>query len=85
MHLEEALDRIQEIVGEIENKQLPLHEIIKLHEEGQKLIGHSQELLVEARNRLNLTEVEVDSSANSTDSATPQESENSDLGEIDLF
>ncbi len=83
MHLEEALTRIQEIVEEIENKQLPLHEIITLHEEGQKLITHSEDLLKEAKSRLKLTEVEVDSPPNSTESA-PRTSPK-DEAEINLF
>ena len=81
MHLEEALNRIQKIVEEIENKQLPLHEIMKLHEEGQKLIAHSETLLLNAKNRLKLTEVEIDSEQKSTDHSPPV----SDSGEINLF
>ena len=84
MHLEEALDRIQEIVGEIETKQLPLHEIMKLHEEGQKLINHSEKLLTEARDRLKLTELEIDSEVNSSE-AQPLNNEPDDSGEINLF
>ncbi len=84
MHLEEAFDRIQEIVGEIENKQLPLHEIMKLHEEGQKLINHSEKLLTEARDRLKLTELEIDSEVNSSE-AQPLNNDPDDSGEINLF
>jgi len=82
MHLEEALHRIQEIVAEIENKQLPLHEVMKLHEEGQKLVALSEKLLGEAQARIKLTEVEVDSPPISTESARPL---SSDAGEINLF
>jgi len=84
MHLEEALNRIQEIVGEIENKQLPLHEIMKLHEEGQKLVAHSEKLLTEAKERLKVTEVEFDSEPKSSESVEP-ETDESDSGEINLF
>lgn len=84
MHLEEALQRIEEIVAQIEHKQLPLHEVMKLHEEGQKLIGHSESLLTEARDRLKLTEVEVDSNADTPEGAESQ-AESDDSGEINLF
>jgi len=84
MHLEEALQRIEEIVSEIEHKQLPLHEVMKLHEEGQKLVLHSEKLLSEARDRLKLTEVEIDSDGNSAE-ADKSLDEPDDSGEINLF
>ena len=84
MHLEEALKRIEEIVSEIEHKQLPLHEIMKLHEEGQKLIGHSEKLLSEARDRLKLTEVEIDSEGDSAEGGSLQDDPDN-TGEINLF
>ena len=81
MHLEQALERIQAIVAEIENNQLPLHEVMKLHKEGQKLVEHSEVLLKEAK--LKLTEVEVDSTPISKESVRPASS--TDTGEINLF
>jgi|GEM_PF-4354650 len=84
MHLEEALNRIQKIVEEIENKQLPLHEIMKLHEEGQTLIQHSEKLLSEAKDRLKLTELEVDAGGENAKIDSPLSGAD-DSDEINLF
>lgn len=85
MHLEEALERLQTIIGDIENKQLPLHEVMKLHEEGKKLVGHSEKLLKDAKNRLKLTEVEIDSVKESGEGSKPTDEATSNESEISLF
>ncbi len=85
MHLEEALDRLQEIIGDIENKQLPLHEVMKLHEEGKKLVSHSENLLKDAKNRLKVTEVGIDSPVESGEGSNKPEAAESNESEISLF
>lgn len=76
MHLEEALERLQVIITEIEGKQLPLHEVMKLHEEGQQLVSFSENLLKEAKGKLKVTEISGDADQSNTE---PQD------GEGDLF
>jgi len=83
MHLEEALERLQSIVEEIEGKQLPLHEVMALHSEGQKLVTLSEGLLSEAKGKLKLTEVEVDTVGDQKESSTPAKGDTSD--EVSLF
>lgn len=61
MILEEALQRLQVIINEVENKQLPLNEVVKLHKEGQSLVSYSEKLLSEAEEQLKVEQVEVDS------------------------
>lgn len=86
MHLEEGLQRLQEIISEMEGKQLPLHEVMQLHEEGQKLVAHSEKLLNDAKGRLKVTEVGVDSAVESVESpATPAENSDQNTEDISLF
>ena len=80
MHLEEAIDRLQEILAEMEDNQLPLHEVMKLHQEGNKLISHSEKLLKHAEEKLKVTEVGSVSEEVSLDGDAPSEE-----SEIELF
>ena len=49
---EEALKRIEEILKQLENKELDLEEAINLYEEGLKLIHFCEEKLKNARIRI---------------------------------
>lgn len=49
---EEALKRIEEILKQLENKELDLEEAINLYEEGLKLIHFCEEKLKNARTRI---------------------------------
>ncbi len=86
MHLEEAIERLQQIVLDIENKQLPLHEIMSLHEEGQKLVNLSESLLKEASKKLEVKQVAVDSQPIQGNVTQPApDNAPSDNDEISLF
>ena len=49
---EDALKRIEEILKQLENKELDLEEAINLYEEGLKLIHFCEEKLKNARTRI---------------------------------
>jgi len=86
MHLEEAIERLQEILSEMEGNQLPLHEIMKLHQEGNKLVAHSEKLLKQAQKKLKVTEVGVDSAGDNLDGESPEnESDTPNESDIELF
>ncbi len=86
MHLEEAIERLQTIVTEMEDKQLPLHEVIKRHEEGNKLVAFAEDLLKQAQNRIKVTEVDVDSTQKTVEGAPFKKGEfDAEEGEISLF
>jgi|Deesub1362A_J573_1020465.scaffolds.fasta_scaffold09708_2 exodeoxyribonuclease VII small subunit len=52
MTLEEKLDRLEEIVGKLEEGGLPLEDALKLFEEGVRLAGEVKEELAGARARI---------------------------------
>ena len=52
LSFEEALKRIEEILKQLENKELDLEEAINLYEEGLKLIHFCEEKLKNARTRI---------------------------------
>lgn len=71
MTFEQALNRLEQIVSELEGKQLPLEESLRLVEEGVKLSNFCNKELGNAENRiLKLTE-NADKSMSWTD-LTPQ-------------
>lgn len=51
---ETALDRLEEIVGEMESAQLPLDELLTKFEEGNKLATFCQEQLQAAEKRIEI-------------------------------
>jgi len=51
---ENALDRLEEIVGEMESAQLPLDELLIKFEEGTKLASFCQEKLQAAEKRIEI-------------------------------
>ncbi|MCU4139068.1 MAG: exodeoxyribonuclease VII small subunit [Thermodesulfobacteriota bacterium] len=52
LNFEEALKRIEQILKQLENKELDLEEAINLYEEGLKLIHFCEEKLKNARTRI---------------------------------
>ncbi len=86
MHLEESIDRLKEIISEMESAQLPLHEMIKLHEEGTGLIHEAESLLKDAEQRIKVRELEIDSPAETKNVEHPSSKvASSEDKEIDLF
>jgi len=49
---EEALDRLEQIVKELEEGEQGLEDSIRLYEEGRKLVRHSMGRLEEAQSRI---------------------------------
>ena len=54
MSFEQALQRIEEIVSEIEDGSVPLEESIEKYAEGTKLIGHCRAILGNAEKKIQL-------------------------------
>ncbi|OAG27343.1 exodeoxyribonuclease VII small subunit [Thermodesulfatator autotrophicus] len=52
MRYEEALKRLEAIVHELEENDLPLEEALKRYEEGVKLVRHCEKLLNEAQKKI---------------------------------
>ncbi len=48
LDFEKSLAKLESIIEELENGELPLNESIKIFEEGVKLTKHCQELLTKA-------------------------------------
>ena len=54
MSLEESLERLEEIVKELENEKLPLDKSLKLYEEGVKLAGKCSGELENAKRKIQI-------------------------------
>lgn len=52
MSFEEKMNRLDEIVGKVENSVLPLEESLKLYQEGTALIKELQSALDDAEKRI---------------------------------
>lgn len=76
---ERALSQLEAIVEQMENEQLPLNELIDQYEKGVRLFSACDQLLGEARSRLELITLK----ARQEHSATPVDSEFTDRGESD--
>ncbi len=61
MSFEEAIKRLEEIVKQLENPEIPLEESLKLFEEGSALVRQCEEILDKAELRIkHLTSSEVE-------------------------
>ena len=54
MTFEKGLERLEKIVGELEQGELPLERSLELFEEGMKLSGNCRKQLEEAENKVEL-------------------------------
>ncbi len=54
MDFEKSLKKLEKILGDIENKDLTLEELVKVFEEGNKLAHLCKEKLIDAENRISL-------------------------------
>ena len=52
MSFEEKMNRLDEIVGKVENSVLPLEESLKLYQEGTALIKELQSALYDAEKKI---------------------------------
>ena len=52
--LEESMERLEEIVKELENEKLPLDKALKLYEEGVKLAGRCSGELENAKRKIQI-------------------------------
>ena len=52
VNFEEELNRLKQIVNNIQQKELPIDESLKLYEEGQKIISLLTEELKQAENKV---------------------------------
>ena len=54
LSLEEAMDRLEKIVSEMENDKLPLEKSLKLYEEGVGLVALCSEQLESAKRKIQM-------------------------------
>src|SRR5947209_17986497 len=54
LHFEGAMDRLEEIVDQMESGKMPLEELIVRYEEGMKLVKICQERLASAEQRIEI-------------------------------
>lgn len=54
MTFEEALEKVEQTVFRMEQKDIPLEDLIVQYEEGLKLIEHCQQKLVKAQEKIEL-------------------------------
>ncbi|MBT3198986.1 MAG: exodeoxyribonuclease VII small subunit [Phycisphaerales bacterium] len=72
LSFEQALERIEEIVSEIEDGSVPLEESIEKYAEGTKLIAHCRTVLGKAEKKIQLlTKDQSDDDDNGQEKLTP--------------
>ncbi|MDP0490507.1 MAG: exodeoxyribonuclease VII small subunit [Verrucomicrobiota bacterium JB023] len=85
---EEAMEKLEELVSEMETDQLPLEKLILHYEEGNRLLQHCQSLLESARERIELVRVNETKTKNrlaSDDSADKTSNSDATADDIRLF
>jgi exodeoxyribonuclease VII small subunit len=94
LNFEGAMDRLEEIVEQMESGKMLLDELIVRYEEGMKLVKTCQERLASAEQRIEMITrnhagkpvVEpFEPAADATRAAAPQEKEESEHDEVRLF
>lgn len=70
---EESLARLEAIVEAMENRQLPLEELVDHYEKGSSLLDHCEAVLKSARGRIELVTLR-DRTAPADEAATPSDS-----------
>lgn len=64
---EDALARLEEIIGRIEGEQLPLDDMVDCYEEGMKLLFSCRERIQQAKLRVETLEASFDSDRSAGD------------------
>ncbi|MEO7932182.1 MAG: exodeoxyribonuclease VII small subunit [Chthoniobacterales bacterium] len=70
---EAAMERLENIVAQMESAQMPLDELLERYEEGTQLIAVCQEKLKTAEQRIEIV------TRKATDPATPSKESNNDV------
>ena len=52
LHFEDAIERLEKIIGKMENERVPLEEMLKDYEEGTKLLSICKEKISIARKKV---------------------------------
>ena len=52
LHFEDAIERLEKIIGKMENERVPLEEMLKDYEEGTKLLSVCKEKISIARKKV---------------------------------
>jgi exodeoxyribonuclease VII small subunit len=68
MPFDKALARLEEIVGEMENNNLPLEKAMEAYEEGVYLVKHCRDKITEAEAKVEMLERDNSKSAQGNDS-----------------
>ncbi len=94
LNFEKAMDRLEEIVDEMESGKMMLEELIVRYEEGMKLVKVCQERLASAEQRIEIITrnhagkpvvKEFEPSAEASRSTPPPDKGNTDHDEVRLF
>lgn len=83
---EEALAQLEAIVEAMENRQLPLEELVDHYEKGSSLLDHCEAVLKSARERIELVTLRDRSAASGegpTSAASPAPSPSADADDSD--
>jgi len=64
---EDAISKVEEIVEEMENDQLPLEKLVAHYEKGSSLLSRCEELLQNARKRIELLTINPEEIENGLD------------------
>ncbi len=84
---EAAVGKLERIVGDMENEQLPLEDIVTRYESASALLKHCETVLSAARERIELITLSADGEM-PAGKQTPQETETGDTdddNDISLF
>ena len=71
---ENAIERLEQIVGEMESSKLPLEELLTRYEEGIRLVGICNQQLAGAEIRIETLSRSANEKEQSPSGATPQDS-----------
>jgi exodeoxyribonuclease VII small subunit len=71
---EKAIERLEQIVGEMESSKLPLEELLTRYEEGIRLVGICNQQLAGAEIRIETLSRSANGKEQSPSGATPQDS-----------
>lgn len=81
---ESAMQRLEQITGQMESGQMPLHELLERYEEGTKLIQYCQETLQSAEKRIEMVTRKM-SEPTPTAPAAPAKSPKKPDPDVSLF
>jgi len=83
LSFEDAMSRLDEIVGAMETDRMPLEEMIRSYEEGIRLLKNCRQRIDNARHRVEVISADLESGKASTAPFDPADADNADATEDD--